>query len=296
MIYFISGLSSRQIQIDKILESNDKKNKLYFDEHRVSEFLSELNSGLLFSEPNLLYLKNASKIKDIHKILKNISESEYDNKDILIDFPCEKENKKIKEVTKNFKCYEILDEKENKKNLVKYIIKKLNCSNEDANILLEITGNDFNNIKNEVNKIELFLNGEDYNFEYIKDILSKNTNFIIFTVTHDILSKKKINYEIKEHMALLSALTNSLELLYKIKVLNLPNMSYNKFKDYISNIEIFKNLSPYYVYKNIQYINNFSKERLLELLELAFQTENNIKNGIIPLEIGIETYILEIIK
>lgn len=295
MIYFVSGLSSRNIYINKLIEKSKMSNKIFFNEDSVSEFLSELNAGSLFSEPNLLILKNANKVKDIQKILKNISENEYD-KDVIIDYECNKENKKIKEITKNFNFFEILDEKENRKILLKYITKNLNCGNMEANYILDIVGDNFFNIKNEIDKISAYSNGEVLNMESINNIISKNTNFLIFNITNDILNKKNIEFPIKEHMAILSSLINDFEIMYKLHVLGITKGSYNSLKTKISKYETFNNYSPYYVFKKIEYLKNFSKDKILELLEEAFNTENNIKNGIIPLEEGIETFILKIIS
>ncbi|CAM3088843.1 hypothetical protein STFE110948_01750 [Streptobacillus felis] len=295
MNYFITGQSSRKIYIDKIL-NDSSKNKLFFDENTVSSFLSELNAGSLFSEPTILILKNANKIKDINNVIKNVNANNFNNKDVIIDFETNKENKKIKDSLINFEIYEVYDEKKNKNLLIKYIQENLKCNHMDANNLLDIIGNDYYALKNEVSKIVNYLNGDNFSFNDVKPILSKNTNFFIFNLTEDILNKKNIEFPLKEHMALLASLTNDLEILYKLSTLGIDRISYDNFKNNYSNHILFENYSPYYVFKKIQFLKNYNSKRILELLNLSFETDNKIKSGLLPLEDGVETFILELLK
>ncbi|WP_064580624.1 DNA polymerase III subunit delta [Streptobacillus moniliformis] len=295
MNYFISGKSARKIYIDNILNNSDK-NKMYFDENTVSEFLSELNAGSLFSEPTILILKNANKVKDINDVIKNVNLNTFNDKDVIIDYEANKENKKIKELLNNFEVHEILDDRENKNVLIKYIQERLKCNSKDSNNILEIIGQDFYSLKNEIDKICSYLNGEEFSFDNIKPILSKNTNFFIFNLTEDILNKKMIEFPIKEHMALLSSLSNDFEIMYKLHILDIKNINYNNFKSQYENHKFFKNLNPYYVFKKIQFLKNFSKDRTKELISLSFETDLKIKTGLLPLEDGVEAYILEILK
>ncbi|ACZ00850.1 hypothetical protein KX935_07520 [Streptobacillus moniliformis] len=295
MNYFISGKSARKIYIDNILNNSDK-NKMYFDENTVSEFLSELNAGSLFSEPTILILKNANKVKDINNVIKNVNLNTFNDKDVIIDYEANKENKKIKELLNNFEVHEILDDRENKNVLIKYIQERLKCNSKDSNNILEIIGQDFYSLKNEIDKICSYLNGEEFSFDNIKPILSKNTNFFIFNLTEDILNKKMIEFPIKENMALLSSLSNDFEIMYKLHILDIKNINYNNFKSQYENHKFFKNLNPYYVFKKIQFLKNFSKDRTKELISLSFETDLKIKTGLLPLEDGVEAYILEILK
>lgn len=295
MNYFISGHSARKIYMDKILNESTK-NKMYFDENTVSEFLSELNAGSLFSEPTLLVLKNASKVKEISNVIKNVVSNTFSDKDVIIDYECNKENKKVKDLLTNFEIHEIIDEKQNNATLLNFIKDSLKCSSKDANNIIEIIGNDYHSLKNELEKISTYLNGEEFSFENIKPILSKNTNFFIFNLTEDILNKKMIEFPVKEHMALLASLTNDLEILYKLHLLEIKNINYNNFKEQYGSHQFFKSLNTYYVFKKIEFLKNFTKERILELIKLSFQTDLKIKSGLLPLEDGIESFILEILK
>lgn len=295
MNYFISGHSARKIYMDKILNESTK-NKMYFDENTVSEFLSELNAGSLFSEPTLLVLKNAGKVKEISNVIKNVVSNTFSDKDVIIDYECNKENKKVKDLLTNFEIHEIIDEKQNNATLLNFIKDSLKCSSKDANNIIEIIGNDYHSLKNELEKISTYLNGEEFSFENIKPILSKNTNFFIFNLTEDILNKKMIEFPVKEHMALLASLTNDLEILYKLHLLEIKNINYNNFKEQYGSHQFFKSLNTYYVFKKIEFLKNFTKERILELIKLSFQTDLKIKSGLLPLEDGIESFILQILK
>ncbi len=295
MNYFISGKSGRKIYMSKILD-NSYKNKMYFDENTVYEFLSELNAGSLFSEPTLLILRNANKIKDINNVIKNINSNNFTDKDIIVDYETNKENKKLKDLLINFEIHEILDDRENKNILIKYIQERLKCSTKDSNNLIEIIGQDFYSIKNEIDKIDTYLNGNEFSFDNIKPVLSKNTNFFIFNLTEDILNKKDVTFPIKEHMALLASLSNDFEIMYKLHLLDIKNISYNNFKSQYENHKFFRNLNPYYVFKKIQFLKNFTKNRTKELIDLSFEVDFKIKTGLLPLEDGVESYILEILK
>lgn len=296
MIHFLYGLSSRSIKKNELINSTDKEEIIYFSEENTDLFWNELNSGSLFSTPTLLVLKNANKVKNTNEFISKLNEFAFSDKDIIIDFEANKENKKIKELANNFKFYEILDEKENRKNYIEYITRKLNCNNDDASFLLDVIGDNFESLKNETDKINVFLNGEEYSFKKVEDIISKNSNFVIFNLTDDILSKRNISFPIKEHLGVLATLCNDFEILYKLKLF--PNLSnnYNTFKNQISKIELLENYSPYYIFKKLPYLKNFSKEDILKILDRAFDVENNIKSGISPLEDTIETFILEIIN
>lgn len=296
MVYFLYGLSSRIIKQEQLINNTNKEEIMYFSDENIASFWEELNSGSLFSTPTLIVLKNANKVKNVNEFLSKLNEFSFSEKDIIIDFEADKENKKIKELTSNFKYYEILNDKENRKNYIEFIKENLNCSNEEGSFLLDIIGDNFYNIKNEINKIETYLNGENYSFDKISNIISKNSNFIIFNLTDDILSKRKIDFPIKEHLGVLAALCNDFEILYKLNLF--PNLSknYNTFKTQISEIEILKGYSPYYIFNKLKYLENFDNKKIKELLNEAFNVEYSIKTGMLPLEDSIETFILKIIK
>lgn len=294
MIHFIYGLSSKNIYIDNLLEKNEQE-KIYFDNSNLDDFFSELNAFSLFSTPTLLVIKNGENIKNIEKFLEKILLSN-SNKDVLIDVYSEKEIKKVKDFSDKINIYEIINKNENKKNLLEYISKKLNCSSNDSYKLLEIFGEDYYVIKNETDKILAFLNGEKFSFNNIKEILAKNTNFIIFTVIDDILSKKNIEFPLKEHISLLYQLVTSLEMIYKLKISKISANNYNEFKNIIIDNELFKMYNPYNLYTKLNFINNFTKKEIIDLLNLAFDIEFKIKNGTIALEEGVELFILKIIN
>lgn len=296
MIYLTFGLSSRNIYLEELIDKSNKIEIKYFNETNLELFYNEIYSGDLFLVPKLIILKNSDKIKDIYKIIEKIKISISNNIDLIIDYESNKENKKIISLFEKENIFLVLTEKENNNFLLKYIEKKLNISKKEAIPLLELLGNDFNYIKNELNKISIYLNNETYSFDLIKNIISKNTNYFIFNITDDILNKKNVEIPKKELMPIFVSLCNDLEIIYKLHILNVKDEGYNKFKDNLSNHEFFKNYSPYYVYKKIKYMKNFNKEKIIKLLDLAFNIEYGIKSGTKILEDSIELFILEIIK
>lgn len=296
MIHFIQGLSSKTIYLEALLNKLNIDNILRFDETNSDFFLNEINSGSLFSEPKIVLLKNAEKIKDLHQILEKLENHENTNEEIIIVYNSIKENKKINDLTKKFNNHFIFDTKINRKNFLEYIAKKLKIKNNEANQLLDLLEEDYYLITNELDKIDNFLNGKPYSLDNIKPILSKTSKFIIFELTNDILNNRKVNFPIKEHMGILSSLVNDFDLIYKLHVSKIKDNNYNNFKEIIKNLDIFNSYSPYYVFKKQEFLNKFTKKECLDFLKLAFKTELMIKTGEIDLEVGVENFIMNICK
>ena len=296
MIHFIQGLSSKTIYLEALLNKLNIDNISRFDETNSEFFLNEINSGSLFSEPKIVLLKNAEKIKDLPQILEKLENHENTNEEIIIVYNSIKENKKINDLTKKFNNHFIFDTKINRKNFLEYIAKKLKIKDNEANQLLDLLEEDYYLITNELDKINNFLNGKSYSLDNIKPILSKTSKFIIFELTNDILNNRKINFPIKEHMGILSSLVNDFDLIYKLHVSKIKNNNYNNFKETIKNLDIFNSYSPYYVFKKQEFLNKFTKKECLDFLKLAFKTELMIKTGEIDLEVGVENFIMNICK
>ncbi len=296
MIHFIQGLSSKTIYLEALLNKLNIDNISRFDETNSEFFLNEINSGSLFSEPKIVLLKNAEKIKNLHQILEKLENHENTNEEIIIVYNSIKENKKINDLTKKFNNHFIFDTKINRKNFLEYIAKKLKIKNNEANQLLDLLEEDYYLITNELDKINNFLNGKPYSLDNIKPILSKTSKFIIFELTNDILNNRKINFPIKEHMGILSSLVNDFDLIYKLHVSKIKDNNYNNFKEIIKNLDIFNSYSPYYVFKKQEFLNKFTKKECLDFLKLAFKTELMIKTGEIDLEVGVENFIMNICK
>ena len=296
MIHFIQGLSSKTIYLEALLNKLNIDNISRFDETNSEFFLNEINSGSLFSEPKIVLLKNAEKIKDLPQILEKLENHENTNEEIIIVYNSIKENKKINDFTKKFNNHFIFDTKINRKNFLEYIAKKLKIKDNEANQLLDLLEEDYYLITNELDKINNFLNGKPYSLDNIKPILSKTSKFIIFELTNDILNNRKINFPIKEHMGILSSLVNDFDLIYKLHVSKIKDNNYNNFKEIIKNLDIFNSYSPYYVFKKQEFLNKFTKKECLDFLKLAFKTELMIKTGEIDLEVGVENFIMNICK
>ena len=296
MIHFIQGLSSKTIYLEELLNKLNIDNILKFDETNSDFFLNEINSGSLFSEPKIILLNNAEKIKNISQILEKLTNQDDSNEEIIIVYNSIKENKKINDLTKTFNTYSIFNTNLNRKKFLEYIERRLKIKNSEANQLLELLDEDYYLIKNELDKIDNFLNGKPYSLDNIRPILSKTSKFIIFELTNDILNNRKINFPIKEHMGILSSLINDFDLIYKLHVSKIKENNYNNFKEIINNFDIFNSYSPYYVFKKQEFLNKFTKKECLNFLKIGFKTELMIKNGEIPLEIGVENFLMNICK
>lgn len=322
MIYFIGGLSNREFKYFEIIEKIRKENKgiqeFFFDVDIKEEdkFLEKVSFNSIFSLDELVVLKRAEKLKDIEKIVDYICDLDINNKEIIIDYNREdgkipvKLNKKLEKYKEENKLKLFLYTKENESDIKNYIQEELNISQKEAIFLLEMIGNNPFKIKNEIAKIKIFLNGEKYNINEIKNIISIEKDFEIYEITGKILDnspKEVLDYleKTKEYMGVLYSLYNELETMYKLSSLAKSGLNlssnYNVFKNQFEDIkEIFKTNNripnPYAIFKKMEKIKNYSNKNLKKLVYRCWEIENDIKKGKIAMEAGTETLIMEIVN
>ena len=163
-------------------------------------------------------------------------------------------------------------------------------------------------IRNEVEKIKVYLNGAPFNLEEVKNIVSVDKEYKIYEMTEAVFSGKGnevLNYleKTKEYMGILYSLYGELEMMYKLSALkasgrNFSN-SYNLFKGQFEDIkDVFKTNNripnPYVVFKKLERIKNYSASNLEKLLFKCWKTDKDIKTGKITMEAGVENIIMKI--
>lgn len=320
MIYFIGGKKQREFKYFEILEKIRKENvgisESFFDVDlkENEQFLEKININSIFSSQELVVLKRAEKLKNIEEILKYIANLEIVNKEIIIDYDKEdgkfgaKLKKLLDELEKNRKMKVFLFQKETEEEIRAYIVNELGINGRDLALLLEMIGNNPFKVRNEVEKIKVFLNGEKFDIEKIKNVVSVEKEYRIYEMTRNILSNKPADVmryleQKKEYMGILYSLYSELETMYKISSLKKRgrkfSRNYNAFKMEFEEIkEVFKsnNRIPnsYVIFKKLELEQNYTNLNLKKLVFRCWEIEREIKTGKIEMETGVEILIMEI--
>lgn len=320
MIYFIGGKKQREFKYFEILEKIRKENvgisESFFDVDlkENEQFLEKININSIFLSQELVVLKRAEKLKNIEEILKYIANLEIVNKEIIIDYDKEdgkfgaKLKKLLNELEKNRKMKVFLFQKETEEEIRAYIVNELGINGRDLALLLEMIGNNPFKVRNEVEKIKVFLNGEKFNIEKIKNVVSVEKEYQIYEMTRNILLNKPADVmryleQKKEYMGILYSLYSELETMYKISSLKKRgrkfSRNYNAFKMEFEEIkEVFKsnNRIPnsYVIFKKLELEQNYTNLNLKKLVFRCWEIEREIKTGKIEMETGVEILIMEI--
>ena len=322
MIYFIGGLQNREFKyfdtLKKIREENPGITESFFDADIKEEekFLEKISFNSIFSTEELVVLRRAEKLKDLEKTLSYITELDLNKKEIVIDYGREdgkipaKLNKKLESLKKEKKLEVFLFLKEDDKDIKKYIQEELEITPSEADMLLEMIGKNPFKVRNEVDKIKVYLNGEKFEIGKIRNIVSVQKEYRIYEMTENIFSGKAqevIDYleTTKEYMGILYQLYNELEMMYKLSSLkgsgrNISSQ-YNAFKAQFEEIkEVFKSngrIPNYYsVFKKIEKLRKYSNRNLKKLVFRCWEIEKDIKTGKMAMETGVELLIMEIVS
>ena len=320
MIYFIGGKKQREFKYFEILEKIRKENvgisESFFDVDlkENEQFLEKININSIFLSQELVVLKRAEKLKNIEEILKYIANLEIVNKEIIIDYDKEdgkfgaKLKKLLDELEKNRKMKVFLFQKETEEEIRAYIVNELGINGRDLALLLEMIGNNPFKVRNEVEKIKIFLNGEKFDIKKIKNVVSVEKEYRIYEMTRNILLNKPADVmgyleQKKEYMGILYSLYSELETMYKISSLKKRgrkfSRNYNAFKMEFEEIkEVFKsnNRIPnsYVIFKKLELEQNYTNLNLKKLVFRCWEIEREIKTGKIEMETGVEILIMEI--
>ena len=320
MIYFIGGKKQREFKYFEILEKIRKENvgisESFFDVDlkENEQFLEKININSIFLSQELVVLKRAEKLKNIEEILKYIANLEIVNKEIIIDYDKEdgkfgaKLKKLLDELGKNKKMKVFLFQKETEEEIRAYIVNELGINGRDLALLLEMIGNNPFKVRNEVEKIKVFLNGEKFDIEKIKNVVSVEKEYQIYEMTRNILLNKPADVmryleQKKEYMGILYSLYSELETMYKISSLKKRgrkfSRNYNAFKMEFEEIkEVFKsnNRIPnsYVIFKKLELEQNYTNLNLKKLVFRCWEIERDIKMGKIEMETGVNMLIMEI--
>ena len=325
MIYFLHGdTAPLQIKygeiIDKIKSNNPSIPEKIFDASldEVTLFFDSISTNSIFSPKELIILKRAEDFKNLDGIAKSLKMYNLAQKEIVIIYeeflndygkiknPIPKKTLDSFQEIAEIICFR----KENeKKAIIFYIQHELNISEYEAEKFVELVGDDFFKVKNEVEKVKSFLDGDSFNLEKVKPLLSINEeynlknlieNFLISKNTKDLLhfvSKEKLHnnfiYGIAEELIFYLKLSSFAQ----DNILN-KNISYKKFNEGIfENIKMFFLTDrgyphPYTLFLKLKNIDIFDEFFLRKKLKELTYLEYSIKSGNLDVEIGVEDYII----
>ena len=325
MIYFLHGdTAPLQIKygeiIDKIKSNNPSIPEKIFDASldEVTLFFDSISTNSIFSPKELIILKRAEDFKNLDGIAKSLKMYNLAQKEIVIIYeeflndygkiknPIPKKTLDSFQEIAEIICFR----KENeKKAIIFYIQHELNISEYEAEKFVELVGDDFFKVKNEIEKVKSFLDGDSFNLEKVKPLLSINEeynlknlieNFLISKNTKDLLhfvSKEKLHnnfiYGIAEELIFYLKLSS----LAQDNILN-KNISYKKFNEGIfENIKMFFLTDrgyphPYTLFLKLKNIDIFDEFFLRKKLKELTYLEYSIKSGNLDVEIGVEDYII----
>lgn len=325
MIYFLHGdTAPLQIKyeeiIDKIKSNNPSIPEKIFDASldEVTLFFDSISTNSIFSPKELIILKRAEDFKNLDGIAKSLKMYNLAQKEIVIVYeeflndygkiknPIPKKTLDSFQEIAEIICFR----KENeKKAIIFYIQHELNISEYEAEKFVELVGDDFFKVKNEIEKVKSFLDGDSFNLEKVKPLLSINEeynlknlieNFLISKNVKDLLhfvSKEKLHnnfiYGIAEELIFYLKLSS----LAQDNILN-KNTSYKKFNEGIfENIKMFFLTDrgyphPYTLFLKLKNIDIFDEFFLRKKLKELTYLEYSIKSGNLDVEIGVEDYII----
>ncbi len=325
MLYFICGDGvAFQLKSEEFLKDLRKKNhgigEKHFDfsQDEIDSFLQKVSQNSMFASKEILIVKRPELQKKFDKLITSLEEFNLADKEIVFLYEetlnefgkIENElDKKTKDKILKLGEFHQARSADQKKSVEHYIMKELDINELEAKKILDVVGEDFYTLKNEIDKIKTFLNGEPYHFEKIMKIIVPCDEYNLKNLVEKFIISKESKELVKHleadnlYFPFLAQLMSELFTLYKIKLL-IENgqlktaISYNDFNGNYKNIDKFfvnsmtkRPMPAYPIFLKIKIANNFESDYLkTKILELS-DIEYEIKSGEVPGEIGIYKFI-----
>lgn len=323
MNYLIIGDSTTELVYEdlfsKLILETPNIFKKTFDASLKEEelFFQSISINSMFGGKELLILKRAEKIDKIWNFFKAMNNFNILNKDIIIIYNSSlnefgKEIKPFpkkarKEIEGNFKLIEVSDKDGN--TTINYIMNNLNVDKLTAIKFKDMVGGELSVLRQEIHKMNNFLEGEVFSFEKVINVLTLSKEYNTFDMVKEVLQGKKENTLLhlkksKEYSFFLNILMGELLNLLKLSVLFeegaiKSTRNYNSFKvAFENNKNLFKNKRgfshPYVIFLKLPLIERFDSVMLQKYLNKVLDIETKFKSGNGELDIMLETFILEI--
>ena len=297
-LYLIVGEDQELVNfyLNKIMNEigldEDKKINYDMNTSSISDILDEVSMISLFSSEKVVigYNFDISKINDndrdyLTRYLNNNNNSN-DRYIILIAGRVDGRNKDYKIFKDKFKIIDLL-QVDNDKDIYKYIedyIKDRGYKIDKYNLdyLVELLGNDINNINNEIDKIILYLSDDKViSREVIDKLVSDNIDNIMYEFTNAVLdreyekiSKMYNDFKIENvgYDYLIGSLGNALRGALVIKILYNQGNSNSEIAKFIGKKE-------FYIKKMIERLYNYTVDDLCILIDKLGIIDREYKSG-----------------
>lgn len=325
MVYFLYGDKPLQLKYESLLKKIREENigiaEKFFDasQDEMDSIFQAINLNNMFASMEMIVVKKIESLSDIKKFFNSLSEFNYSKKILILLYEefLNDYDKPINEIKGPIlktieKTAEIIVARKSieKKAILFYIENELSCSSYEAEKFMEMIGENFIKIKNEIDKTKNFLNGDKFDLEKIRNILSVSNEFNINFLTENFLYSKSYDEllknlnKTKNYLLFLSIISEEITLLLKLKDLEergiiSQSMNYNFFKDdvYPNIKKYFKRnnnayISQYPLFLKFKYLGNFSTKFLSNKLKDCLDAEFKIKSGILDDVASIEIFII----
>lgn len=287
-----------------ILDNTDEMNYSYFegkdvDVKKVAEIVHTLP---FFSDRRLVIIENSGLFKTQNELSTALSDMPESTIVVFVETEVDKRSKLFKLVKDQGTVSEMngLDEK-NLKLFAASLLQQAGKKATESTIgyLLDKTGSDMANIQNEIEKIIGYaMNRDMVTTEDIDAVVSTQIEGKIFQMIDAIGSKQQQNalslyYNLlsvrEKPMSILFLITRHFNILLQIK--DLAGKGYGG-----SEIASIVGVPPFAVGKYTAQSRNFSTSRLKKALEFAADIEEQVKNGRMVDQIGVELLIITFSK
>lgn len=298
MIYFIYGDSEREQEAEKVIENIKKANsgisekQFDFSQKEAETFLESVRQTSMFVTKELIVGKRAEVLKNIGEIIDILAMYNTESKEIIIVYDDSESSLNKKIITAAGKIAKVTDaRKENKKKeLIQYIKDNTGFSDKEAYQLIDMAGDEFLKLKQEIDKLKNYFAGKTMSLEEAEGIITKTKEYKIYEITAALMAgNKKEVYEYLAHtgnnMLFLYSLSKELQSILKIKyIMEEKNLNftpnYKQFeRDVLPEIkgEFFGH--PFAIFKRFETSAKFESSFIEEKLKELFQAELRIKNG-----------------
>ncbi len=282
-------------EINKILNENkiNKESVTTYDLeiNSLKNALIDINTISLFEDVKCIICKNLINVKELDELKEYLKQKT--NNILILVMKNAKDNKPLYNLCKNIIDLSSIDiNKYVKEELKDYTISPLNI-----NLLINNCNNDFNRIKNEVEKLKMYkYNEKEITKEDINLLVKKSLDNNIFDLIDYINKKDRKNaYKIYNELIknnevpvkILVTLANNYRLMYQVKVL-----LESKSDEEIMKILDIKKEGRLYILKKQTY--NFTSSRLLDILKELAKADLNIKSGKITDKLAMELFFSKI--
>jgi len=289
---------------------NFVKYNLY--ESDLAPIIEETLTMPFFSDKKVVLVQNAYLFtgekppKDVNHNIDQLIEfiEKYDGDTLLIfevyHSKLDERKKLVKTLKKNtqLKKIEQMSEEEIKQWIKKQLHENYKDIKQDAlDLFLELTGINFNIVKQELEKVILYLGDRStINKQDIHQIVNRSLEQNVFLLTEYIQKNKKVKaiqlvkdlIAMKEEpIKLLALITSNYRLFYQCKILNQKGYSGQQIAKTI-------NVHPYRVKLALNQSRNYQLENLLNIIDTCAETDYKLKSSYMDKHLILELFILSL--